>query len=90
MEAADRPREGCQAEGARWVNIVMGNIKRSLDGTYHAFAFFKYAQRYLPEASWRFNRRFDMAALVPRLLVAALQCPACTEPKLRNVPVYAS
>ena len=87
---ADNPREGCEAEGARWVNIVMGNIKRSLDGTYHAFDFFKYAQRYLTEASWRFNRRFELISLVPRLLVAAVQCPAWSESKLRNVPVWAS
>ena len=87
---ANSPREGCEAEGARWVNIVMGNIKRSLDGTYHAFDFFKYAQRYLAEASWRFNRRFELIALVPRPLVAAVRCPAWSEHKLRSVPVWAS
>ena len=87
---ADSPCEGCEADGARWVNIVMGNIKRSLDGTYHAFSFFKYAQRYLGEASWRFNRRFELIALVPRLLVATMQCAAWSESRLRNVPVWAS
>lgn len=82
-------RAACEAEGARWVNIVMGNIKRSLDGTYHAFGFFKYAQRYLAEAAWRFNRRFELAALLPRMLVASVRCPAWAEAKLRSVPVYA-
>ena len=81
-------RAACEAEGARWVNIVMGNIKRALDGTYHAFGFFKYAQRYLAEASWRFNRRFELVALLPRLLVAVARCPAWSESKLRAVPVY--
>ena len=33
----------------------MGNIKRSLDGTYHAFRFFKYALRYLAEGKRQFS-----------------------------------
>src|SRR3546814_2408051 len=64
-------KAGAEADGARWVNVVMGNLKRSLDGTLHAFRYFKYAERYLGEAAWRFNRRFDLKSLVPRLLVAA-------------------
>ena len=36
------------------INIVLSNVKRALDGTYHAFKFFKYAHRYLAEAAWRF------------------------------------
>ncbi|WP_180987606.1 transposase, partial [Xanthomonas oryzae] len=43
-----------------WVNVVLSNLKRSLDGAYHAFKFAKYAQRYLAETMWRFNRRFDL------------------------------
>ncbi|MEY4589700.1 MAG: hypothetical protein RL497_1776, partial [Pseudomonadota bacterium] len=39
-------------------------------GTYHAFDFSKYAARYLAEFQYRFNRRFDMASMVPRLLFA--------------------
>src|SRR3546814_2309357 len=55
-------KAGTEADGARWVNVVMGNLKRSLDGTLHAFRYFKYAERYLGEAAWRFNRRFDRSA----------------------------
>ena len=79
-----------ETDGARWVNIVLSNLKRALDGTYHAFKFFKYAHRYLGEAAWRFNRRFRLVALVLRLLVAVARCPAWTERKLRDVPVFAS
>lgn len=64
-------RTGCEQANARWVNIVMSNLKRSLDGAYHAFKFAKYAQHHLTEAMLRFNRRFALAALVPRLLVAS-------------------
>ncbi|PNR81582.1 hypothetical protein LA23_12440, partial [Xanthomonas oryzae pv. oryzae] len=50
-----------------WVNVVLSNLKRSLDGAYHAFKFAKYAQRSLAETMWRFNRRFDLTRLVPQL-----------------------
>ena len=82
-------RAATEADGARWVNIVMGNVKRALDGTYHAFRFFKYADRYLGEAMYRFNRRFQLDAMVPRLLVAAARCKPWSERQLRNVPVFA-
>ncbi len=32
------------------INTFLGNLKRSLGGTYHAFDFAKYAHRYLAEA----------------------------------------
>ncbi len=83
-------RAGCEQEHTRWVNIVLSHLKRSLDGAYHAFAYFKYAHRYLAEAAWRFNRRFDLAALMPHLLVAAAMTRPWSERKLRDVPVYAS
>ena len=55
----------------RAVNTFLGNLKRSLDGTYHAFAFAKYAHRYLAEAQYRFNRRFNLRSILARLLRAA-------------------
>jgi transposase-like protein len=84
------PRQTCEDEGVRWVNVVLSNLKRALDGTYHVFCFFKYAHRYLGEAAWRFNRRFRLEAMVPRLLVAAARCLPWSEARLRDVPVYGS
>ncbi len=55
-----------------WVNTVLGNVKTSLSGAYHAFGFSKYAERYLGAITYRFNRRFDLHALPYRLLVAAV------------------
>ena len=55
----------------RAVNTFLGNLKRSLSGTYHAFDFAKYAHRYLAEAQYRFNRRFDLRSILARLLRAA-------------------
>ncbi|MGH8458796.1 MAG: IS1595 family transposase [Nevskiales bacterium] len=53
------------------VNTFLGNLKRSLGGTYHAFDFAKYAHRYLAEAQYRFNRRFNLHSILARLLRAA-------------------
>jgi 2-hydroxychromene-2-carboxylate isomerase len=53
---------------------VLGNLKTSLSGRYHAFDFRKYAARYLAAFTYRFNRRFDLRTLHTRLLVAAATC----------------
>jgi len=58
----------------QWVNTVLGNLKTSLAGSYHAFDFRKYGARYLAAFTYRFNRRFDLATLHQRLLVAAVCC----------------
>lgn len=55
----------------RWINTVLGNLKTSLSGCYHAFDFQKYAARYLAAFSYRFNRRFDLRTLHQRLIIAA-------------------
>jgi hypothetical protein len=58
------------------VNTVLSNLKTALSGTYHAFKFTKYAHRYLAEFQYRFNRRYDLAAIFSRLLRAAALTPA--------------
>ena len=63
-------RQGAQTPQLHWVNTVLGNLKTSMAGTYHSFDHAKYAARYLGEFCYRFNRRFDLAAMVPRLLRA--------------------
>lgn len=59
------------------VNTVLGNIKTSLAGTYHAFGFRKYAHRYLGQIQYLFNRRFDLRAILGRLARAASQAVPC-------------
>lgn len=83
-------RAATEQPHSRWLNVILGNVKRSLDGAYHAFGFFKYAQRYLAEAAWRFNRRFQLEALVPKLLETAACCRGCSERELRQVLVYSA
>ena len=55
----------------KWVNTIVGNLKTSLGGTYHAFDFAKYGTRYLGAFSYRFNRRFRLDTIPLRLLAAA-------------------
>lgn len=54
-----------------WINTVLGNLKTSLGGAYHAFDFAKYGTRYLGAFVYRFNRRFHLEMLPLRLFVAA-------------------
>lgn len=60
------------------VNTVLGNIKTSLAGTYHAFCFRKYAHRYLGQVQYLFNRRFDLRTILARLARAASQAGPCS------------
>jgi len=81
---ADSPRAATQAPGARWVNVVLSNVKRALDGVYHSLKQAKYARRYLAEAAYRFNRRFRLRDMVPRLLRAIAVCGPHSERALRE------
>ena len=57
-----------------WVNTLLGNVKRAIDGTYHSCAP-RFAGRYLAEFGYRFNRRYRLADLVPRLADFAAHAP---------------
>ena len=50
------------------------NRLRQQGGTYRSIAP-KHAPRYLAEFEYRFNRRYDLAAMLPRLATAAAQTP---------------
>jgi ribosomal protein L37AE/L43A len=65
------------------INTLLGNLKTAISGTYHAFAFAKYAHRYLAEFQYRFNRRFNLRSILSRLLVALVRAPVCPERRLR-------
>jgi hypothetical protein len=67
-----------------WLNTILGNLKTSLGGAYHAFGFAKYAARYLAAFAYRFNRRFQLDTLPSRLLVAAIAIGPRSESWLRS------
>ena len=66
----------------RWVNTILDNIETAWRGTYHAIRP-RYAQRYLSEFEYRFNRRFDLPDIIPRLAYVALRTPPMPERLLK-------
>ena len=66
----------------RWVNTILGNINNALRGTFPAIRP-KYARRYLSEFEYRFNRRFDLPDIIPRLVYVALRTPPMPERLLK-------
>ena len=69
-----------------WVNTALGNIKAAITGTYRSISR-KHVPRYLAEFEYRFNRRYDLAAMMPRLGWAALRTPPmpCRRLKLAEI-----
>ena len=55
----------------KWVNTILGNVKSAITGTYRAVR--SHANRTLAEFEYRFNRRFDLASMIPRLTYAAVR-----------------
>ena len=68
----------------KWVNTILGNLKTTLSGAYHAFKFRKYAARYLGAFAYRFNHRFNLVDLVLRLLVETARAPAASQRVIRK------
>lgn len=65
------------------VNILLGNLKTAIAGTYHAFRFKKYAPRYLADFQYRFNRRFDLSKILPGLIRTTAKIQPWPERKLK-------
>ncbi len=70
-----------------WINTVLSNLKTSFSGTFHAFRFDKNANRYLGAFNYRFNRRFNLAAMTERVVHAICSCTARPEHLLRSAEV---
>ena len=73
-------------EALAWVNTMIGNVKKSIHGTYHAIGH-KHLPRYLAEFCYRFNRRFDLKAMLPRLGYIAVRTPPMPERLLKLAEV---
>ena len=74
-------RQGVESAEFRCVNTVIGNLKTAISGIYHSFKFDKSIHRYLAEVQYRFNRRYDLKAILARLLRAT----ALTGPRPERV-----
>ncbi len=53
---------------------MIDNVRNATTGTYHAFSG-KHLPRYLAEFNSRFNRRYDLAAMLPRLGYVEVRTP---------------
>ena len=73
-----------------WINTVLGNLKTSLGGAYHAFDFAKYGTRYLGAFAYRFNRRFQLDTIAMRLIVAAATTGPRSDTWLRQAEASAN
>lgn len=58
----------------KWVNTVLGNVKNAITGTYHSISR-KHVPRYLAEFEYRFNRRYDLPAMIERFAFVAVRTP---------------
>jgi transposase-like protein len=74
-------------EEFEWVNTMIGNVKRSINGTYHAINP-RHLPRYLAEFCYRFNRRFDLQSMMPRFLFAAAHTPPMPGRLLKLAEAY--
>jgi transposase-like protein/ribosomal protein L37AE/L43A len=72
----------------RWVNTALGNIKAAIVGTYRAIDQ-KHVPRYLAEFEYRFNRRYDLGAMMPRLTWAGVRTTPMPYRLLKLADVYA-
>lgn len=66
-------KQACEIPQLKAINTVLGNLKTAIAGTYHAFKFAKYTDRYLADYQFRFNRRFKLEFLMQSIIRAAAQ-----------------
>jgi transposase-like protein len=70
-----------------WVNTLIGNVKRAINGTYHAINP-KHLPRYLAEFCYRFNRRFQLQDMLSRLAYVAVRTPPMPGRLLKLAETY--
>jgi pyruvate/2-oxoacid:ferredoxin oxidoreductase beta subunit len=81
-------RKAARTPAFAWVNTLLGNVKAALVGTYRAVRD-KHVPRYLAEFEYRFNRRYDLAAMIPRLAVVAARTAPMPYRLIKLADVYA-
>lgn len=70
-----------------WVNTMIGNVKKAINGTYHAINP-KHLPRYLAEFCYRYNRRFQLEDMLPRLAYVAVRTPPMPGRLLKLAEAY--
>ena len=67
-------RSSAQHPTFKWVNTLLGNVKNAITGTFHGINN-KHSPRYLAEFEYRFNRRYNLPAMIKRLTFVAVRTP---------------
>jgi ribosomal protein L37AE/L43A len=67
-------RSSVENPAFHWVNTVLGNVKNAITGSLQAIRGM-HAPRYLAEFEYRFNRRFDLPAMIERFTYVAMRTP---------------
>jgi transposase-like protein len=67
----------------KWVNTVLGNLKTTLSGAFHALKYRKYGEHYLAAFAYRFNRRFDLRGLLASLIADVARTRPVDEKRIR-------
>ncbi len=70
-----------------WVNTMIGNVKNSLRGSCHAIGA-KHLPRHLAEYCFRFNHRFNLRAILPKLGRVAARTPPMPYRLLKLAELY--
>lgn len=78
--------ESCELPDFKWLNTIIGNVKNSIQGTYHSISR-KHTPRYLAEFCFRFNRRFKLENLIPSLASAAVHTAPVPQRILKKAEV---
>jgi hypothetical protein len=66
----------------KWVNTMLGNVKNAIHGTYHQVST-RHLPRYFAEFCFRFNNRFNVGEMIPKLIRAAARTPPIPGYKLK-------
>jgi len=72
----------------KWANTALGNTQAAITGTYRAVNS-KHVPRYLVEFEYRLNRRYDLAAMIPRLTWATARTTPIPYRFLKLAEAYA-
>lgn len=70
-----------------WINTMIGNVKKAMNGTYHAINP-KHLPRYLAEFCYRHNRRFQLEDMLPRFGYVAVRTPPMPGRLLKLAEAY--
>jgi hypothetical protein len=70
-----------------WVNTIIGNVKNSMHGSYHTISD-RHLPRYLAEFCYRFNRRYKLEDMIPRLGYRAVRTPPMPQRLLSMAEVW--